>query len=248
VEFKGKVAIITGAGGAGPGGLGVDYARALANEGAAVVLSDMDGASAKRIAKELADQGHRAVGIAADVSDEQAVEAMVRETKSAFGGVDILINNAGLCRGKWGQGIDLPTADWIKIFAVNTVAPLVCTRACRESMKARGGGVVINIASSAAFEENGAYSVTKTAVIAMTNLLSLELGGDNIRVNALSPGMMHGNVPSEQAAAYRDKQKLRRRGSPEDLIGALLYLCSERSSFVTGMTLRVDGGVIHGHI
>lgn len=249
MELEGKVAIVTGAGGAGPGGLGVDYAKALAREGAAVAVSDIDGSAAQRIASELSSLGHRAIGIAADVADENAVKAMVAATEKAFGGVDILINNAGLCRGKWGLGLELPTEDWMRILAINTLAPLVCARACRASMKARGGGSIVNASSSAAYDEVGAYSVTKAALIAMTNILSAELGPDNIRVNSIAPGMMHGrNMPAEQVQRMVDLQKLKRRGTPEDLMGALIYLCSDRSSFATGMTLRVDGGVVRAQI
>lgn len=247
-ELAGKVAIVTGAGGAGPGGLGVVYARALASAGAAVVVNDLDDTAARAVADELVAEGHRAIGVGADVADEAAVVSMVDAAVAEFGGVDICVNNAGLARGKWSEGLELGADDWMRIFAVNTLAPLLCARACRPHMVARGGGVVINQASSAAYMEVGAYSVTKLAVVGMTNVLSAELGADNIRVNAIAPGMMTAQIPEELIREQLGLQKLGRQGRPDDLVGALLFLCSDRSSFMTGQTLLVDGGVISGHV
>ena len=247
MEFEGKVALITGAGGAGPGGLGVDYAHALAAEGAAIVVTDIDGEAAARVAASLTGKGYRAIGVKMDVTDEPSVIAGVEEAIRSFGGVDILINNAGLCRGKWSGGLALSAEDWNLIFAVNAVAPLVCARACRETMKARGGGVVINASSCASYAEFGAYSVTKLALNGINNILANELGVDNIRVNAIAPGLMHGRVSAEDVASVLGQQKLKRRGDPKDLIGGLLYLCSDRSSFVTGTVLRIDGGFVRAH-
>lgn len=247
MELAGKVAIVTGAGDSAIGKLGALYAEALAREGAAVTVADVDGDAAARVAQRLAGAGHRAIAVRVDVADEAEVKAMVAATIAAFGGIDILVNNAGLVRGKWNDGLALSADDWLKAFAVNTVAPLVCARACRAGMKARGGGVVINQASSAAWDEVGAYSVTKLALVGMTNILSNELAADNIRVNAIAPGMMTAKLPPEMIQAMLARQKLQRLGRPEDLVGALIYLCSDRSGFVTGATLRVDGGVTRGH-
>jgi len=248
MSLEDKVAIVTGAGDAGPGGLGVHYAAALAQAGAAVTVADIDGAGAERIAKRLADAGHKAIGVCVDVANEAEVKAMVAATIKAFGGVDILVNNAGLARDKWNEGVNLPTEDWMRILAVNTLAPLVCARACRDSMKARGGGAIVNQSSSAAFDEYGAYSVTKMALVGMTNILSKELAPDGIRVNAIAPGVMTGKVPPDVLKMVLAQQKVTRQGKPQDLIGALLYLCSDASSFVTGITIRVDGGVTRGRL
>jgi NAD(P)-dependent dehydrogenase (short-subunit alcohol dehydrogenase family) len=248
MELEGKIAIVTGAGGAGVGGLGVVYAEALAEAGAAVVVSDIDGDAAVRVANDLVSRGHRAIGVGTDVASEPEVIAMVAASVDAFGGVDILVNNAGLARGKWSEGLELGAEDWMRILAVNTLAPLLCARACRASMVARGGGVIVNQTSNAAYGEYGAYSVTKLALIGITNILSAELGADNIRVNAIAPGVMTAKIPPELLAQQLALQKLRRQGNPQDLIGALLFLCSDRSSFVTGQTILVDGGSIHGHV
>ncbi len=248
MDFEGKIALITGAGGAGPGGLGVDYAEALAACGASIIIADIDGAAAASVASDLTSRGHRAIGVQMDVACEPSVIAGVEEGVRTFGGIDILINNAGLCRGKWSDGLSLSAEDWNLAFAVNAVGPLICARACRETMRSRGGGVVVNASSCASYAEIGAYSVTKLALNAINNILAAELGVDNIRVNAIAPGLMHGRVSAEQVAAVVDRQKLKRRGDPKDLIGGLLCLCSDQSSFVNGTILRIDGGFVQGHV
>lgn len=247
MELAGKVAIVTGAGGVGVGGLGVVYARALAEAGASVVVSDIDEGGAKAVAAALVADGHRAIGVKADVSREPEVEAMVAQAIQAFGTVDILVNNAGLARGKWSDGLALSAADWNRIWEVNTLSALLCARACRPAMSQRGGAIV-NQASMAAYMEAGAYSVTKLALVGMTNILATELAGEGIRVNAIAPGMMSGKLPPEQVAGMLASQRMQRQGSAEDLVGTLLYLCSDRSSFVTGQTILVDGGAIRGRM
>ncbi|MDV8070993.1 glucose 1-dehydrogenase [Rhodococcus sp. IEGM 1366] len=248
MELDGKTAIVTGAGGAGVGGLGVVFAEALADAGAAVVVVDIDREAAEEVASRIVDKGHRALGVAADVADEEQVTAMVDAACREFSGVDILVNNAGLARGKWSEGLELGAEDWMRIFAVNSLSPLLCARACRPSMVARGGGAIINLASSAAYMETGAYSVTKLAVVGMTQMMATELGSENIRVNAIAPGMMTAKIPEELIRQQLALQRLSRQGRPEDLTGALLYLASPHSSFMTGQTLLVDGGTIRGRI
>ena len=246
--LAGKVAIVTGAGGAGVGGLGVVFANALAEAGAMVAVSDVDGDAAARVGRELTSRGHRAIGIPADVTNDDDISSMVAAAATEFGGVDILVNNAGLARGKWNEGLALSREDWTTIFGVNTLAPLVCARACRATMASRGGGAIVNLASMAAYGESGAYSVTKLAVVGMTKVLAAELAADNIRVNAIAPGMMTAKLPPEQIEAVVRLQKLPRQGTAQDLVGALLFLCSDQSSFVTGQTILVDGGAVRGHV
>ena len=246
--LEGKVAIVTGAGGAGVGGLGVTYAQALAAEGAAVVVADIDGAAAKRVAGELARDGARAIGVGCDVTVDDDIDAMVRTACNEFEGVDILVNNAGLARGKWGEGSTLATTDWLQILAVNTVAPIACARACRPVMRARGGGAIVNQSSSGAYMESGAYTVSKAALNAVTRTLAAEFADDGIRVNGIAPGMMTGKLPPDLIEAMLSRQTVRRPGRPDDLIEALLFLCSDRSAFVNGQTLLVDGGVARGGI
>jgi NAD(P)-dependent dehydrogenase (short-subunit alcohol dehydrogenase family) len=244
--LEGKCAVVTGAGGVGVGGLGVVYAWALAAEGARVVVADVAGAD--HIASELSKSGHQALGVNLDVRDEAAVEELVQAAESAFGPVEILINNAGLARGKWSHALNLSFEEWIEILGVNTVAPLLCARACRPSMIKAGGGCIVNQSSMAAYGEGGAYSVSKLALVSMTNVLATELAPDNIRVNAIGPGMMTGQMPEAEVQAVLARQRIPRRGRPEDLVGLLLYLCSDQSSFVTGQMILVDGGAVRGRV
>jgi NAD(P)-dependent dehydrogenase (short-subunit alcohol dehydrogenase family) len=248
VLLEGKVAIVTGAGGAGVGGLGVTYAQALGAEGAAVVVADIDGAAAELVAGELVRNGARAIGVGCDVTVDDDIDAMVRATCTEFEGVDILVNNAGLARGKWNEGSTLATTDWMHILAVNTVAPIACARACRPVMRARGGGVIVNQSSSGAYMESGAYTVSKAALNAVTRTLAAEFADDGIRVNGIAPGMMTAKLPPDLVEAMLSRQTVRRPGRPDDLIEALLFLCSDRSAFVNGQTLLVDGGVARGGI
>lgn len=247
-RMNGKIAIVTGAGGAGVGGLGVVYARALADAGAAVVVADVDADAADRVAEALVHSGARAIGVGCDVTSEVEVDDMVRAACAAFGGVDVLVNNAGLARGKWNEGLELRPTDWLEILAVNTVAPVTCARACRDSMRARGGGVVVNQSSSGAFMESGAYTVSKAALNAVTRVLAAELSPDGIRVNGIAPGVMTAQIAPEHLDAVLARQTVRRQGRPDDLVGALLYLCSDDSAFVNGQTLVVDGGMTRGGI
>lgn len=243
MRLEGKVAIVTGAGGAGVGGLGVVYARALAAEGAAVVVSDVDGEAANRTAADIAAYGAQAIGVRCDVADEDDIEAMVQAAIDAFGGVDILVNNAGLARGKWSDALPLSKDEWLEILAVNTVAPIMCAKACAATMRSRGGGVVVNQSSNGALMDAGAYTVSKLALNGVTRVLADEFADDNIRVNGIAPGMMTAKLPEQQVQTLLARQTVRRQGQPEDLVGLLLYLCSEESSFVNGQTVVIDGGM-----
>ena len=243
MRFEGKVAIVTGAGGAGVGGLGVVYAQALAGEGAAVVVADIDGQAAVRTANAIAEGGAKAIGVRCDVTSGDDIDAMVKAAVDSFGGVDILVNNAGLARGKWSEALILSAEEWMEILAVNTVAPIMCAKACAESMRPRGGGVIVNQSSNGALMDAGAYTVSKLALNGVTRVLADEFAGDNIRVNGIAPGMMTAKLPQEQVKTLLARQTVRRQGQPEDLVGLLLYLCSDESSFMNGQTVVIDGGM-----
>ena len=238
--LKGKSAIVTGGG----TGLGLVYAKALAREGALVTVADIDGDSANRAARALTDAGAAAIGVAVDVADDAAVQAMVDAAREAFGRVDILVNNAGLARGKWSLCIELESDDWLRLFAVNVVGAVACARACRPLMVAQGGGVIVNQSSMAAYSVlNTAYGVSKLALSGLTVALATELAADGVRVNGIAPGMMSGRVPDDVVAHTVARQLIARRGEGDDLVGALIFLCSDASSFMTGQTLIVDGGI-----
>ncbi|WP_420433210.1 SDR family NAD(P)-dependent oxidoreductase [Candidatus Poriferisocius sp.] len=243
MRLDGKVAIVTGAGGAGVGGLGVVYAQALAAEGAAVVVSDVDGEAAVRTAESIASTGAQAIGVRCDVTSGEDVDAMVRAATDTFGGVDILVNNAGLARGKWSEALILSAEEWMEILAVNTVAPIMCAKACRATMSGRGGGVIVNQSSNGAFIDAGAYTVSKLALNGVTKVLADEFSDDNIRVNGIAPGVMTAKLPQEQVERLLARQTIRRPGQPQDLVGLLVFLCSDESSFMNGQTVVIDGGM-----
>ena len=168
---------------------------------------------------------------------------MVQAAVDAFGGVDILVNNAGLARGKWSEALILSADEWMEILAVNTVAPIMCAKACAEAMRSRGGGVIVNQSSNGAWIDAGAYTVSKLALNGVTKVLADEFSGDNIRVNGIAPGVMTAKLPEEQVQRLLARQTVRRPGQPEDLVGLLVYLCSDESSFMNGQTVVIDGGM-----
>ncbi len=240
MKLEGKVALVTGAG----SNLGKMYAAALAGEGATVVIGDLDGDLARSAAAEIADTGAVTMGLEMDVGNDSHIESAVEATIARFGGVDILVNNAGLARGRWNLCSELSNDEWRHIMWINVGAPLACARACRPSMVARGGGVIVNQSSMGAYGAlSSAYSVSKLAISGLTVALAHEFGVDNIRVNGIAPGVMNGRVPPEALERIMSMQLLKRRGAPPDLAGTLIYLVTDASSFVTGQILIVDGGV-----
>jgi 3-oxoacyl-[acyl-carrier protein] reductase len=243
-RFKDKVAIVTGSG----NGLGEEYANRFAGEGAAVVVVDVDETAGARVAADIAANGGHAYSAGLDVTDERAVAKMVAGCVATFGGVDILVNNVGLMHGKWNTCVDLSPQDWRRIFDVNVISCVICASACRDSMKARGGGVVINVSSSAAYTRSAtAYGVSKVAVNGMTMALATDLAGDGIRVNGLAPGMTDTPLnrtrrPQAMVDQVLNTQLIKRMGQMSDPASAVLFLCSDGASFITGQTLLVDGG------
>jgi NAD(P)-dependent dehydrogenase (short-subunit alcohol dehydrogenase family) len=245
--LAGKVAIITGA----ARGLGAAYAKAFAAEGAAVCVSDVLDPAAT--ANDIETSGGSAIGLKADVTDTDACEALVARTRDAFGGVDILVNNAALF-------VDIPrrsfleigSEEWDKVMAVNVRGSFNCAKAVVPAMQERGAGSIINISSSTALKGipfTLHYVTSKGAIIAMTRAMAREVGGDNIRVNALAPGLTKSEAvvaQDEMFAPYHlaslKGRALKRDQVPDDLIGAALFLASDESTFVTGQLMVIDGG------
>lgn len=239
VDLNGKVALVTGA----ASGLGEVLAASLARNGASVVITDLDGEAAAATARRLSADG-TVEGMELDVSRDDHIDRAVAAITGRHGGVDILVNNAGLARGRWQECSELETEEWLHILHVNVAAPARLARACRPGMRARGGGVIVNQSSCAAYAIlKSSYAVSKMAISALTVALASEFAEDNIRVNGIAPGMMTGRLPDDLVAAVLAQQAIQRRGEADDLVGALLYLCSPASSFMTGQTLIVDGGI-----
>jgi NAD(P)-dependent dehydrogenase (short-subunit alcohol dehydrogenase family) len=245
VRFQGKAAFITG----GAVGLGRAFARALIGEGAAVAIVDIDSEGAHRTAAELTSQGVQAIAVPCDVADEHQVDAAVAATIEKFSGIDILINNAGRHLMKYNQPFGaLSRSDVRGLFDVNVMGVINCTLACRDSMRKRGGGVVLNISSAAGFLSGTPYGVSKLAVRGLTVAFASELAGERIRVNGIAPGLT--NTESALADLPRSLvddfvqhlQLVHRLGTTDDVVSAMLYLCSDEASLITGETLKVSGG------
>ncbi len=245
MRFQGKTAFITG----GAVGLGRAFARSLTGEGAAVAIADIDFEGADRTANELTARGAQAIALACDVADEHQVDAAVAATIEKFGGIDILINNAGRHLMKYNQPFGtLSRAEVRGLFDVNVIGVINCTLACRDSMRKRGSGVVLNISSSAGFLSNTAYGVSKLAVRGLTVAFASELSDDLIRVNGIAPGLTNtesalADLPQALVEDFVEElQLVHRICTMDDIVSAMLYLCSDEASFITGETLKVSGG------
>ncbi len=252
-RLSGRVAIVTG----GAKGIGRHYSRALAAEGARVMIADI--ADGTELAAEIAVR-HGANSVAsaiADVSDESAVKALVAQTLRRFGKMDVLVNNAALFAPLQETKCTEIDADlWDKVMAVNLRGPFLMVKHVAPHMTAQGYGKIINIGSGTAYRGIPwmlHYVTTKGGIMAMTRALARELGEHGIRVNTLAPGFTlsdsvlnenPGHVASARERALQSRS-LRRDEQPQDLLGALVFLASTESDFVTGQTIAVDGGNVN---
>ncbi len=245
MRFENKVAIVTGA----AQGIGEAYARALAAEGAAVVVADLNVESGQQVAASIVADGGRAIFVETDVSSADSANAMAARVVAELGGIDLLVNNAAIYGA---MEFDLLiTVDWDyykKFMSVNLDGALVMTRACFAHMQARGGGAIVNQSSTAAWLYSGFYGLAKVGINGLTQQLAHELGGMKIRVNAVAPGPVDTEATRTQAGdAVKEIVKgmaLKRVGQPEDMVGACLYLLSDDAAWVTGQVLNVDGGQV----
>ena len=243
-----KVVVITG----GAKGIGFAYSQRFMAEGARVVIADIADPLA---AAEKLGSPDRVLGVRADVSDAPAVRAMVAEALRRFGRVDVLVNNAALFASLKPQRFDeIPEAEWDRVMAINVKGIWNCARAVTPAMRAQGGGRIVNIASAIVGKGTAFllhYVTSKGAVVAMTRALARELGPDGITVNAVAPGLILSDTVQEnpditnfQSAAIMQARSLRRDAFPEDVEGAVVFLASDDSAFMSGQTLIVDGGSV----
>jgi len=250
-RLDGKVAVVTGAGGRG-NSIGRAYALGFANAGAAVVVADLNQAGAQAVADEINGAGGRAIGVGVDVSDEAQTLAMAAAAKEAFGGVDILINNAALMVDISYDNCETVALDaWNKAFAVNLNGALLCSRAVIPSMRERGGGRIVNQTSGGAYPATGLYGITKLALVGLTTSLAKQFGADNITCNAIAPGNVKSDagkmlVPDDSPFIQFLQMTCatRPRGEPDELVGAAILLCSDAGSWITGQVIHIDGGWI----
>jgi 3-oxoacyl-[acyl-carrier protein] reductase len=247
VKLEGKCAIVTGA----AKGIGRAFAFGLAKEGASTVVADIDGEGAEKVSHQIKGSGSRSVSVRVDVSDEQSTIQMAEKAVAEFGRIDILVNNAGL----WG-GIrrvpfyELDVADWDLLMAVNVKGCWLCSKAVFPYMKNQDKGKIIHITSVVPFigSPNMLHYVTsKAALIGLTRSMAKELGDYGINVNAIAPGLTTtegtlSNVTVEDLERMAKARCLKRQELPEDLVGALIFLASHDSDFITGQILSVDGG------
>jgi cyclopentanol dehydrogenase len=247
VRLAGKVALISGA----ARGQGAAEARMFAREGAAVVLGDVLAELGRDVARDISDAGGRAVFLPLDVTRADDWSAAVELAESSFGRLDVLVNNAGIL-GR--PGILATTIEqWERVVAVNQTGPFLGMRAAIPAMRRAGGGSIVNISSALAevgYGESASYTAAKGALTALTRTVAVELAPEGIRVNVVHPGVI--DTPMVDDGVGRSPEALRlqaaaaplgRIGRPDEMAAAVLYLVSDESTFVTGASLSVDGGL-----
>lgn len=249
MRLAGKAAIVTG----GARGIGATFSVALAAEGASVLVADvLDG---QGVVDRIASDGGRAVYCKTDVSDRASVAAMVQAALDAFGKIDVLVNNAAIFASLTKKSfLDIESDEWDRLMAVNLRGPFECARAVAPHMIAARAGRIVNIASGTVFK--GApgmlhYVTSKGGVVAMTRSMARELGPHRVLVNAIAPGLTMSEAiadnplwSGEAAQPTVKSRALQRDQTPEDLIGALIYLASDECGFMTGQAMVVDGGAV----
>ena len=246
-SLKGRVALVTGA----SSGLGVQFAKALADNGAAVALVARRADRLKSLKDEIEGKGGRAVVIEADVTDHAAVARAFDTVEKAFGTVTILVNNAGIAHG--GRAVEMPPEEWRKVLSTNLDAVFFWAQeAARRLLVAKKQGAIVNIASVlglAVSKGAVAYAAAKAGVVQVTKALAVELAFKGVRVNSIAPGwfvteMNDDYLSGEAGTAIKREIPMGRFGNPGDLDGALLLLVSDAGSYITGATIVVDGGQV----
>lgn len=250
MKLDGKRAIVTGAG----SGIGKAIAERFAREGAKVVVAEIEDETGRACAETIRRSGGEALFVHTDTADPASVRAMVGRTAEAFGGVDVLVNNAAAF--VFGRIEEVTPEDWSRVFTVNVVGYANTVREVLPHFRGAGGGVIVNIASVSSFIAQPAflpYNASKGAVAQLTRCLAMDLARDQIRVNAICPGAIRTRATDrhieslgmDREQAYRefgDACLLRRMGEPQEIAGAAVFLASDDASYMTGAHVVVDGG------
>ncbi|MCY1332031.1 3-oxoacyl-[acyl-carrier-protein] reductase FabG [compost metagenome] len=242
--LKDRVAIVTGS----ARGIGAETARMLAAEGMAVVVTDLDGDAASKTASAIEAAGGKAIGVQADIRNAAEVQAMVAAGREAFGGIDVLVNNAGLVKDR--TLLKMEETDWDLVHDVVLKGTFHCCRAVLPMMREKQWGRIINIASRALLGTAGQtnYSAAKAGLIGFTNSLSLEQARNGITVNAIAPGFIETDyiksLPNYDVIAEKvsTSTPVPFLGQPSDIAGAVAFMASEHARYITGATLFVTGG------
>lgn len=245
-DFSGKTVLVTG----GSSGIGRATVEAFAKAGANVALADIDSAAGESTVQSVRDAGGTAEFFFADVADENSVRSMIADVVRRFGALDIAHNNAGI-EGKTVPLCDVPSENWRKVVDVDLSSVFYCMKAEIEQMRERGGGAIVNTASASGLIGGynlSAYTAAKHGVVGLTKAAAADYGAHGIRVNALCPGPIDTPFIAELPEAARNRLMfgvpLNRLGRPEEMASAVLWLCSDAASYVTGHALSVDGGVV----
>jgi len=249
MRLQNKVAIVTGGG----VGIGKAYAQGLAQEGAKVVVADIQEAEAQKVAADIKKAGGEAIAVPVDVTSVEKTQAMAQAALQAYGRIDILVNNAGLYSAlKKKTFMEIDPDEWDRVMAVNVKGLFLCVKAVYPAMKQQGKGKIINISSGTALSGSPLflhYVSSKAGVLGFTRALAREVGDDNICVNSIMPGLtisgsnQEGVMTPEQVADRRKRRCFQRDQYPQDLVGTVIFLASDDSDFMTGQSISVDGGM-----
>lgn len=250
-KLAGKVAIITGS----ASGIGAGTAAAFAREGASVVIADVNLRAAEQQAASIAAAGGTALAMAVDLADEASILAMIEATVGKFGGLDVLHNNAADTRTSSTRDLTIEHTDvevWDRLWQVNLRGAMIATKHAIPRLRARGGGSIINTASGSAFSgmlSNSSYGILKAGIVTLTKYVATQHGKENIRCNAISPGLIVTPSTEDTYAASKageimlKHQLVPRFGRPADIAEMAVYLASDAAGFITGQCFAVDGGL-----
>ncbi|WP_226013396.1 glucose 1-dehydrogenase [Halomicrobium salinisoli] len=248
IDFESETAVVTGA----ASGIGRKTAERFAAEGANVVVSDVDADGGRETVERIESDGGTATFVETDVSDGGDVEAMVAEAVDAYGGLDVAVNNAGI-EGETDPLAEVPEDAWDRVVDINLKGVWLCLKHELPELVAGGGGAVVNVSSIAGLVSAGGvpYVASKHGLVGLTRVAATQYAADDVRVNAVCPGVIDtpmvdraGDADPGAIEQFVGMQPLGRMGTPEEVANAIVWLCSDEASFVTGTAYPVDGGYL----